>query len=192
MSKFFDHMRDFFVVPDEKDEFRLPLDDSEKLIRPSGKVRTVPHHFQTRKPGQKRATAEQLAQVLPLDDESRALLEIAKAAREKAYAEYSGFYVGAALVAASGQVYLGVNVENASYPAGLCAERAAFAAAITAGEREFTAIAIVGGEEKTDAPCFPCGICRQVLAEFCPPEFPVILTDGVYALGGLLPHSFSL
>lgn len=190
MPKVFDHIKEFFFVPDEDDDdFELPLDESGKLIRPIGTVRAVEHSFKTRNQGNPSA-AQQLPDVLPLDDESRALLEIAKAVRSKAYAKYSGFHVGAALVAASGQVYPGVNIENASYPAGLCAERAAFAAAITAGETEFSAIAIVGGEE--DEPCFPCGICRQVMAEFCPPEFPVILADGVYSLGSLLPHSFRL
>ncbi|MBP0987170.1 MAG: cytidine deaminase, partial [Oscillospiraceae bacterium] len=91
--------------------------------------------------------------------------------------------------------YLGVNIENASYPAGICAERCAICAAVSAGETEFSAIAIAGGDEaEADAktPCHPCGICRQVLSEFCPPEFPVVLSDGVYLLGGLLPHSFTL
>ena len=123
------------------------------------------------------------------------LVSSALAARGKAYAPYSRFAVGAAVLAASGEIYCGANVENASYPAGICAERSAISAAISAGETEFSAIAITGGdEEETDAktPCCPCGICRQVLSEFCPPEFPVILADGVYLLGGLLPHSFSL
>ena len=113
-----------------------------------------------------------------------------KAVRGKAYARYSGFRVGAALVGQSGQVYLGVNIENASYPAGICAERSAICAAVSAGEQSFSAIAIVGGED--GEPCYPCGICRQVLSEFCGPDFPVILADGVYSLGGLLPHSFAL
>lgn len=201
MSEFFNkivnHIRDFFdpmraeAEEEKKDDFVLPLDESGKLIRPIGTVKAVPHQFKNRNLRQENETSEDvLSAVLPLDDESRALLEIAKAVRDKAYAKYSGFQVGAALVGKSGQVYLGVNIENASYPAGLCAERSALASAVTAGETEFSAIAIVGGEE--DEPCFPCGICRQVLSEFCPPDFPVILADGVYALGGLLPHSFVL
>ncbi|MBR4201517.1 MAG: cytidine deaminase [Oscillospiraceae bacterium] len=191
MSRFIKHLSDFFAVTDDDDDFELPLDESGKLIRPIGTVRAVEHSFKTRSAGQGSPTGSpQQTEVLPLDDESRALLEIAKAVRDKAYAKYSGFHVGAVLVAASGQVYPGVNMENASYPAGLCAERAAFAAAITAGEREFSAIAIIGSDD--DAPCYPCGICRQVMAEFCPPEFPVILSDGVYSLGSLLPHSFEL
>ena len=191
MSKIIDHLTNFFAVTDDEDDFELPLDESGKLIRPIGTVKAVEHSFKTRSTGQEPQTAPpKQADVLPLDDESRALLELAKAVRDKAYAKYSGFHVGAVLVAASGQVYPGVNMENASYPAGLCAERAAFAAAITAGEREFSAIAIIGGDD--DTPCYPCGICRQVMAEFCTPEFPVILSDGVYPLGSLLPHSFAL
>lgn len=196
MSKIIENLSKFFMVPDddeEDEEFRLPLDESGKLIRPIGTVKAVPHSFKTRSRNEQ--PAADLHEILPLDDESRALLAIANAAREKAYAKYSGFTVGAALVAKSGQVYLGVNIENASYPAGICAERCAICAAVSAGETEFSAIAIAGGdEEEADAktPCHPCGICRQVLSEFCPPEFPVVLSDGVYLLGGLLPHSFTL
>ena len=198
MSKIFDSLAKFFAVPDDEgrdDDFELPLDESGKLIRPMATVKAVPHRFKTRSNDKNSQPAANLQEILPLDDESRALLAIANAARAKAYARYSGYHVGAALVAKSGQVYLGVNIENASYPAGICAERAAICAAISAGETEFSAIAIAGGdEEDTEAktPCCPCGICRQVLSEFCPPEFPVILADGVYALGGLLPHAFTL
>ncbi len=195
MGKLFDHVREFFFPPEElsDDNFKLPLDDSSKLIRPMGTTKSVPHSFKTR--GIKKQPAIDLHEVLPLDDESLALLAIANAARAKAYANYSGFQVGAALVGKSGQVYIGVNIENASYPAGICAERAAICAAVSAGETEFTAIAIAGGDEddiEGKTPCCPCGICRQVLSEFCSPEFPVILADGVYLLGGLLPHAFSL
>lgn len=197
MSKIIENLSKFFLLPEddnEEEEFRLPLDESGKLIRPMGTVKAVPHSFKTRS-SRNGQPAVDLHEILPLDDESRALLAIANAAREKAYARYSGFRVGAALVAKSGQVYLGVNIENASYPAGICAERAAICAAVSAGETEFSAIAIAGGDEEepeAKTPCFPCGICRQVLSEFCPPEFPVVLADGVYLLGGLLPHSFSL
>jgi cytidine deaminase len=91
------------------------------------------------------------------------LLAEAEKAREKAYAPYSRFAVGAALLGKSGRVYPGCNIENASYGATICAERAALANAVSQGEREFSAIAIVA--DTADAPA-PCGICRQVLAEF--------------------------
>lgn len=194
MPKVTDFIKGLFVPEeDEADDFQLPLDESGRLIRPMGTVRAVSHSFHTRNQTADAAVVRDrglYAGVQPLDDESRALLEIAKAMRDKAYAKYSGFRVGAVLVGVSGQVYPGVNIENASYPAGICAERAAVCAAVTAGETEFSAIAIVGGD--ADEPCYPCGICRQVLAEFCPPEMPVILADGVYTLGGLLPYSFTL
>ena len=96
------------------------------------------------------------------------LIRLAEAARERAYAPYSGFLVGAALLGKSGKVYLGCNVENAGYSATNCAERTAFFKAISDGEREFQAIAIVGGKRgEKPGYCPPCGICRQVMAEFC-------------------------
>lgn len=130
------------------------------------------------------------APVRPLREDDRLLLEQARAVRQNAHAKYSGFTVGAALRTASGNVYLGVNVENASYPAGICAERSALSAAVTAGERSFTAIAVCGGDDPL--PCYPCGICRQALAELCPPDMSVILSDGVYRLDALLPYAFTL
>ena len=110
--------------------------------------------------------------------------------RSRAYAPYSGFAVGAALLAASGRVYGGVNVENASYPVGICAERAAVAAAVTAGEREFEALA---GIADSPAPCAPCGMCRQMLMEF--PLKRIILANTAGAVriltpAELLPHAF--
>jgi cytidine deaminase len=96
-----------------------------------------------------------------VDDDQ--LVREAEAVRERAYAPYSGYRVGAALLGSDGRVHLGVNVENASYPAGLCAERSALAAAVSAGQRRFVALAVaVGGP----LPGAPCGICRQALAEF--------------------------
>ena len=114
-----------------------------------------------------------------------------------AYAPYSGFFVSAALLSEDGTVFHGVNCENASYPAGICAERAAFSAAVSAGHRRFAAIAIVGGKQgKIEGICAPCGICRQVMREFCDPAaFLILLGTGEddireYTLDALLPESF--
>lgn len=114
-----------------------------------------------------------------------------------AYAPYSGFYVSAAVLADSGKIYTGVNVENASYPAGICAERNAIAHAAACGERRIRAIAIVGGPggENRDY-CAPCGICRQVMREFCNPKEMRVLTAKSpedfreRTLEELLPESF--
>ncbi|MFQ6001613.1 MAG: cytidine deaminase [Anaerolineae bacterium] len=119
------------------------------------------------------------------------LVALAKEARERAYAPYSHFAVGAALLAESGQVYAGCNVENASYGLSICAERVALFKAIAAGERRFKAIAVV-----TETMATPCGSCRQVLAEFGEDELQVIVADPegqreIYTLGGLLPASFT-
>ena len=127
----------------------------------------------------------------------RELLNTALIAREAAYAPYSGYLVGAALLAEDGNVYTGCNIENASYSATLCAERAAFAAAVSAGVRRFKAIAVAGGKgRKADAMASPCGVCRQVMAELCNEDFAVILgnetTLARYTLGELLPLSFQL
>lgn len=118
-------------------------------------------------------------------------------ARTRAYAPYSHFTVGAALEAASGAVYTGCNIENAAYPVGLCAERAALAAAVSAGERAFTRIVICGGREGEPAcaPCAPCGMCRQALAEFCSGNFEILLpAEGRQTrrltLSELLPECF--
>ena len=119
-----------------------------------------------------------------------ALLAFAREVQEKAYAPYSGFRVGAAIYA-DGEIFQGVNVENAAYAATVCAERSALTAAVTAGCRDITAIAIVGDSE---SPTVPCGCCRQMLAEFNP-ELRVIMggsTDEVLvrSLDELLPEPF--
>lgn len=127
------------------------------------------------------------------------LLEEAKKARLKAYTPYSNFKVGAALLTKSGKVYLGCNIENATYTPTNCAERTAFFKAVSEGEREFEKIAIVGAKDGEDANvmCSPCGVCRQVMMEFCnPKEFQIILADGentcrVMTLEALLPCGFS-
>jgi cytidine deaminase len=126
------------------------------------------------------------------------LLKEAIKARENAYAPYSKFAVGAALLTKSGKLYRGCNIENASYPATNCAERTAFFKAVSEGEREFEAIAIAGGPagKAPEDLCAPCGICRQVMMEFCDPAtFLVILGTGdadvcTYTLQELLPLGF--
>ncbi|MCC5993111.1 MAG: cytidine deaminase [Rhodobacteraceae bacterium] len=120
------------------------------------------------------------------------LLEAAIAARERAHAPYSGFAVGAALRTASGRIFAGCNVENASYPEGICAETAAIAAMVAAGERAITEICIIA---ESAEPISPCGGCRQRLAEFAGPELPVTMAtlDGMtitHKLGELLPLAF--
>ena len=127
------------------------------------------------------------------------LLALARRARENAYAPYSGFAVGAALLGADGRVYTGCNVENAAYPVACCAERTALFHAVAEGAREFAAIAVAGGRVGDNAgeSCPPCGVCRQALAEFCDQEtFRVYLAapgGGVEetTLGALLPRAFA-
>lgn len=113
------------------------------------------------------------------------------------YAPYSGFKVSAALLTRAGKVYTGCNIENAALSPGICAERTAFAKAISSGEKEFEAIAIVGGMKGRGTQlCFPCGVCRQFMYEFCEPEkFKVIIATSaekydVYTLDELLPNGF--
>ena len=124
------------------------------------------------------------------------LIDCAKIAMETAYAPYSSYLVGAALLTESGKVYTGCNVENASFSATNCAERTAVFKAVSEGERKFSAIAVVGGKNGKITGFFPpCGVCRQVLTEFCSAEMPVYLTDGTavkaVSLGELLPHGFT-
>ncbi|MBQ4116590.1 MAG: cytidine deaminase [Clostridia bacterium] len=114
-------------------------------------------------------------------------------AQKNAYAPYSNFKVGAALLCSDGRVYKGCNIENSSYPVTICAERTAVASAIADGNREFKAIVITGGDDY----CYPCGMCRQTLAEFADEEFRIVLAKSenetkVYKLGELLPESFVL
>lgn len=122
-----------------------------------------------------------------------ALIAQARAAMARAYAPYSGFHVGAALLCSDGTVYLGCNIENASYGATNCAERTAFFSAVRDGHRDFTAIAICGGMGGVEeGACMPCGICRQVMAEFCVPDFQIHVGDETYTLEQLLPGRFTL
>lgn len=122
----------------------------------------------------------------------RKLFEKALCARLYAYAPYSGFLVGAALLTEDGSVYTGCNVENASYSLCCCAERNAFFKAVSEGKKNFVAIAIAGGKENGDTVCFPCGSCRQVMSEFCDENFKVILSDRTLTLKELIPYTFSL
>ncbi|MGI6673416.1 MAG: cytidine deaminase [Limnochordia bacterium] len=123
----------------------------------------------------------------------RELMELAIKAREMAYVPYSNFKVGAALLAADGQVYLGCNIENAAFSPTNCAERTAIFKALSEGTRHFTALAVVAD---TEQPVPPCGVCRQVMAEFFDPEMPIYLGNlkgemVQTSLQTLLPGSFT-
>ena len=125
------------------------------------------------------------------------LIALARQARQNAYVPYSKFPVGAAVETADGQIFTGCNIENASYGATNCAERTAVFKAVSEGVRSFSAICIVGALEGRPLDyCGPCGVCRQVLREFCEPDtFPVLLgrEDGrmrIYTLAELLPQGF--
>jgi cytidine deaminase len=119
-------------------------------------------------------------------------VKVALEAMQQAYAPYSNFRVGAALVGSGGSIYAGCNVENSSYPAGICAERSALSAAVVAGERQFVRV-VVASEAAEPTP--PCGLCRQALVEFAPDlEVVSVTADGkraAWRLGGLLPAPFT-
>ena len=124
------------------------------------------------------------------------LCELAKQAMQHAYVPYSGYQVGAALLCSDGTVYQGCNIENAAYSPTNCAERTAFFKAVYDGHRAFEAIAVCGGKGGVITGAVPpCGVCRQVMREFCGDDFKVYLIhpEGYEALtlGDLLPHSFS-
>ena len=124
------------------------------------------------------------------------LIEVAKLARENAYAPYSNFRVGAALKTKTGKIFQGCNIENSALSMTNCAERTAFFKAISEGEKEFEEIAIVGGKDDELILCPPCGACRQVMNEFCDKDFKIVLFDGkdedVYTLEEILPLGFKL
>ena len=130
--------------------------------------------------------------------ENRELVMEAVKARKQAYCPYSGFAVGAALLCVDDRVFTGCNIENAAYTPTNCAERTAFFKAVSEGERSFTAIAVVGGPEGASEFdwCAPCGVCRQVMKEFCQDDrFQIILARSVkeykvYTLAELLPMGF--
>lgn len=122
---------------------------------------------------------------------------------ERSYVPYSHFHVGAALLDKNGKIWTGCNIENAAYGPSNCAERTAVFKAVSEGVREFEAIAVVGGSEDEAGNvqiqdfCPPCGVCRQVLSEFCSRDFKIILANGkgeqkIFTLAQLLPESFSL
>ena len=126
------------------------------------------------------------------------LVNLAIEAREHAYVPYSGFAVGAALLTREGKVYQGCNIENSAFGPTNCAERTAFFTAVYQGERNFEAIAVVGGKagEPISELCAPCGVCRQVMREFCKNDFKIYLSrgDGTVletTLEDMLPFSFS-
>lgn len=121
------------------------------------------------------------------------LIKAAMEAKEHAYAPYSNFRVGAALLTKDGKIYQGCNIENAGYTPTNCAERTAFFKAVYEGERNFEAIAVNGD---TDDYLYPCGVCRQVMAEFCAPDFKVFVSkkNGEYlefTLAEILPGAFT-
>ena len=135
--------------------------------------------------------------ILVSETEEKELVKQALEARKLAYVPYSGYAVGAALLAANGHRYLGGNIENASYGATNCAERTAFFKAVSEGEREFIAIAIAGGiigEDPVEY-AYPCGICRQIMQEFCGEDFIIYVVKSEqdyqsYTLKELLPFGF--
>ena len=135
--------------------------------------------------------------ILISDTEEKELILQALEARKQAYAPYSGYTVGAALLTEEGHKYLGGNIENASYGATNCAERTVFFKAVSEGERKFTAIAIAGGTAGEDPVeyAYPCGICRQVMQEFCTEDFVIYVVKSKqdyrkYTLKELLPYGF--
>ena len=128
--------------------------------------------------------------------DNRELIKLALEARKNSYSPYSDFKVGAALLTKSGKVYTGCNIENAAFGPTVCAERTALFKAVSEGEREFVRIAVAGGKNDIpDSYAFPCGVCRQVLAEFCGADFEIISAvspeDSVSrTLSEMLPDSF--
>lgn len=129
--------------------------------------------------------------------DEKELCKAAIDAMKNAYVPYSGYKVGAALLTDSKKVYSGCNIENAAYSPTVCAERVAFFNAISSGERKFDAIAVVGGRDGVISGAFPpCGVCRQVMAEFCSPDFAILVVTGTdsykkYSLKELLPEAFT-
>ena len=133
------------------------------------------------------------------EDTIRELIDTALRMRSFSYTPYSHFNVGAALLTAEGKIYTGCNIENGTYTPTICAERTAFFKAVSEGERNFAAICIAGGPEgaEPDRLCAPCGVCRQVMLEFCGDDFPIILAVNrddykIFTLGEMIPLGFRL
>lgn len=127
------------------------------------------------------------------DFEIRSMVRMAAEARDRAYAPYSGFRVGACLKGSSGAYYMGCNIENAAYSPTICAERTALFKAVYEGERGFDALVILWDGDRH---AVPCGVCRQALAEFCHSDMPIICANRngdfrILTMGGLLPEAFS-
>ena len=120
------------------------------------------------------------------------LYQEAVKASSKSYSTYSGFHVGAALLAEDGRVFTGCNIENASYSMTICAERTAIFKTVSEGCTSFSAIAVAGSSyDDFSAPCTPCGACLQVMSEFCGDDFVIVLSDGAHKLGDFLPKRFT-
>jgi len=130
------------------------------------------------------------------DYDKMSLCSLAAEAQKSAYSPYSRYKVGAALLSADGSIYTGCNIENAAYGPTVCAERVAIFKAVSEGKRAFRAIAVAGGDLSNGAP--PCGVCRQVMNEFCTEDFEILIVKDhgkafdSFTLGELLPHSFKL
>lgn len=125
------------------------------------------------------------------------LCKTAIKATDNSYSPYSCCRVGAALLCKNGKIYTGCNIENASFSPTICAERVAFSKAVSCGERDFEAIAIAGKKGDSLSAFTPCGVCRQVMAEFCEGDFKILIATGEdsfdeYTLSDLLPNSFNL
>ena len=128
--------------------------------------------------------------------DGKTLMSIAQKARKTAYAPYSNYKVGCALLGKDGKVYTGINIENSAFTPTNCAERTAIFKAVSEGQTQFEAIAICGGKGDKIEFCAPCGVCRQVMSEFCSADFKVYLTDGKrieeHTFSSLFPLAFSL
>lgn len=185
-----DHTREFtplLVIGNRIRPISLGLRDSFADI-----ASTVAELLGVKHDGAGESFAEDI--VIPNDEE---LVRLASEARKSAYAPYSGYTVGAALLCADGTVYKGCNIENAAFSPTVCAERTAFFKAVSEGKRDFVSVAVVGGKAG-DADSFspPCGVCRQVMSEFCTEDFAVLLLKNgkiaKYKLPEILPLAFEL